>query len=129
MKKRVSRTAVLSLSLGLAFLLTGCLGWGDMFAPRHTISGDYSLMQGEGGDDIYLFVKGASVSVAGPLHQIGWNGEYIIFTDANWPTPWNVLRVADHHLFKISQQQLQTDNALKGIALLSPSAAWNKKSR
>ncbi len=127
MKKQVTKKAVL-VFLALPLLLTGCLGWGDMFAPKHAISG-YSLMQGEEGNDVYLFVKGSSVSVAGPLHQIGWNGQYIVFTDDNWPTPWNVVRVADHHTVKISQQQFQTDDALKGIRLLSPSAAWNKRSR
>jgi hypothetical protein len=41
----------------------GCMGWGDMFAPKHLISSDYSLMQGEedSNPDVYLMVKEASI--------------------------------------------------------------------
>ena len=28
--------------------LVGCLGWGDMFAPRRTVAGDYFLMEAFG---------------------------------------------------------------------------------
>lgn len=98
-----------------------------MFAPKHTISGEYSLMQGEGGDDIYLMVKGKSVSVAGPIHQIGWNGQYIIFTDANRPDPWKVIKVGNHQSYRVSEEQRRTDQTLKSINLLSPAAAWKAK--
>ena len=125
--KQAFRKAGLCSTLLLALLLSGCLGWGDMFAPRHAMSGDYFLMQGEGGDDVYLMVKGSSGSVAGPLHEIGWNSQYIIFTDANWPTPWNVIKVSSHQSFRVSDEQRRTDQRLNDIRLLSPSAAWRAK--
>jgi hypothetical protein len=106
------------------------MGWFDIFAPKHTLSGDFSLMQGESAEsEIYLMSKGQSVSVAGPLHQLGWNQQYIIFTDANWPQPWNVIRVQDHAKFTITDVQRKTDPTFKGISIMSPTDAWNSKAR
>lgn len=117
-----------------ALLLTclsteGCLGCGDMFAPKHPVSGDYSLMQGESDSnpDLYLMVKGSSTSVAGPLHKVGWNQQYIIFTDENWPTPWSVIRVRDHSQFTITELQRGSDSAFKSISIVSPQSAWDAK--
>lgn len=86
---------------GVLFLLTplvGCLGWGDLFRDKPLIAGDYFLMESElnSTDDLYLFTGGNTVSVAGPLNQIGWNQQYIIFTDANFPEEWAVIAVKEH---------------------------------
>jgi hypothetical protein len=95
----LARMAVLLLCMSAE----GCMGWFDIFAPRHRLPGDFSLMQGESSNiEVYLMSKGQSVSVAGPLHQLGWSEQYIIFTDANWPKPWNVIRVKDHAKFTIA---------------------------
>ena len=71
MVRRGVRRAGLIIAIALFLVPTGCMGWGDMFAPTHRISGDYFLQQGEDpkGDEVYLFVKGASVSVAGRRSQ------------------------------------------------------------
>jgi hypothetical protein len=104
------------------------MGWFDIFAPKHKLSGDFSLMQGESADiEVYLMSKGQSVSVAGPLHQLGWNEQYIIYTDANSPQPWNVIQVKDHAEFKITDVQRTTNPAFKGISIMSPIVAWNSK--
>ena len=96
-------------------------------APDHKISGNFLLVQGESG--IYLMSDWQTVNVAGPLHQIGWNKQYIIFTDANRPTPWNVIRVKDHTKFTITDTQRTTDPAFNGILITSPTDAWNSKAR
>ena len=96
-------------------------------APEHKISGNFLLVQGESG--IYLMSDWQTVNVAGPLHQIGWNKQYIIFTDANWPKPWNVIRVKDHTKFTITDTQRTTDPAFNGISIMSPTDAWNSKAR
>jgi hypothetical protein len=64
------------------FALAGCMGWRDIFAEKRHVSGDYFLMQGEMNptDEIYLFAKGRSGSVAGYIHQMGWSRQFIIFT-------------------------------------------------
>lgn len=125
---RFSRGGSASLVMMLALSLSaiGCLGWGDMFAARHPISGDYFLMQGESdsSSEVYLMSKWRSISEAGPLYKVGWNQQYIIFTDQNWPTPWNVIRVKDHTKFTITEKQRVTDSNFKGIAILLPSDAW-----
>ena len=114
-----------------SLLLTGCLGWGDIFAPKHRVSGDYSLMQGESGstDEVYLLMKGESVSVAGPLLQVGWNQRYIIFTDQNWPAPWSVLEVSSHRKFNITEAQRGREKAYQDIRILFPAQAWTEKGR
>jgi hypothetical protein len=94
-------------------------------APDHKVSGNFLLVQGESG--FYLMSDWQTVNVAGPLHQIGWNKQYIIFTDANWPKPWNVMRVKDHTKFTITDAQRTTDPAFNGISIMSPTDAWNSK--
>ena len=99
-------------------------------APEHKISGDFLLVQSESANvEVYLMSNQQTVSVAGPLHQIGWNKQYIIFTDANWPKPWNVIRVKDHTKFTITDTQRTTDPAFNGILITSPTDAWNSKAR
>jgi hypothetical protein len=108
----------------------GCMGWADIFAQKHTLIGDFGLMQGESAKmEVYLMSKEQSVSVAGPLHQLGWNEQYIIFTDDNWPKPWNVIRVSDHARFTITDGQRTSDPSFKGISIMSPTDAWNSKKR
>jgi hypothetical protein len=96
-------------------------------APERKIFGDFLLVQGESG--VYLMSDWQTVNVAGPLHQIGWNKQYILFTDANWPKPWNVVRVKDHTKFAITDTQRTTDPAFNGIVIMSPTDAWNSKAR
>lgn len=130
MRGRKEILAVVML-LALSLPVMGCLGWGDMFAPKHYISSEYFLMQGESESSagVYLMMKGRSISLAGPLHQVGWNQQYIIFTDENLPDPWNVIRVTDHTQFKITEIQRAADPAFKVISILSPSKAWELKTR
>jgi hypothetical protein len=106
--------------------LVGCLGWGDMFAPRRPIAGDYFLMEGEEGitKDLYLLVHPDPNSVAGPLHRIGWNQQYILYTDDNRPTEWNVIAVKEHTTFAITDIQRMQDFRFKQIAIGSTSEAW-----
>ena len=94
-------------------------------SPEHKISGNFLLVQGESG--VYLMSDWQTVNVAGPLHQIGWNKQYIIFTDANRPNPWNVIRVKDHTKFTITDTQQTTDPAFNGVVIMSPTDAWNTK--
>jgi hypothetical protein len=96
-----------------------------MFAEQRSISGDYSLIHGEDlRNSLYIVKKGQSVSVAGPLHNIGWNQTYVLFTDDNWPTRWNVIDVGTHQMRKITEPQREGDNSLKSINILTPTDAW-----
>ncbi len=61
--------------LALYAALTGCLGWGDMLAPKRPIAGDYFLMQDEAGEGLYLFARGSAGSITGEIRRIGWNRE------------------------------------------------------
>lgn len=106
--------------------LAGCLGWGDMFAPRRPIAGNYYLMQGEGAEALYLFVRGNESSVAGPLHRIGWNHQYIIYTDDNKPSEWNVIAVREQNRFTINDIQRTQDSRFQQIDIFSWSDAWEK---
>jgi hypothetical protein len=113
----------------VSLALTGCLGWGAIFAEQRALSGDYSLIQGEGNGSVYLMVKGRSGSVAGPLHEIGWSQRYIVFTDDNWPTRWSVMDVAAHQMFKLPDSQRMIDDRFKGIKIISPQDAWTAAKR
>lgn len=114
---------ILSFSL---LSLSGCLGWLDIFAERHPLSGDYYLMHGEGSPDngLFLMEKGRSGSLTGDLHKIGWSQTCILFTDDNWPTPWSVIDVQTHHVLKITERQRLADDRFKSINVLSPTDAW-----
>jgi hypothetical protein len=106
--------------------LAGCLGWGDMFAPKRTIAGDYFLMEGETSEGLYLFVRGNDSSVTGKLHQIGWNHQYIIYTDDNKPIEWNVIVVKEHSRFTINEIQRAQDSRFHQIVIGSPLEAWER---
>ena len=88
-------------------------------------------MQGENptGNDVYLMVKEKPGSVSGPLHEIGWSRQYILFTDDNWPTRWNVIDVRTHKMLKITEAQRIGDNSFRIINMLSPADAWNASKR
>ena len=114
------------ISVFILFIpLTGCLGWGDMFAPKRPIAGDYFLMEGET-SGLYLFVRGNNSSVTGKLHQIGWNHQYIIYTDDNKPIEWNVIAVKEHNQFTINEIQRAQDSRLQQIVIGSPPKAWER---
>jgi hypothetical protein len=108
--------------------LIGCMGWGDMFREKRPIAGDYFLMEGEqdSTDDLYLFTGNSAASVAGPLNRIGWNPQYIIFTDANWPVQWNVMDVNKHIRFTITDTQRTQDPRFQQIDVGSTSQAWQR---
>jgi hypothetical protein len=114
----------------LSLALTGCLGWLDIFAEQHSLSGGYFLMQGEDpGGSLFLMVKGQSVSVAGPIHEIGWSQRYILFTDDNWPTRWNAIDVPTHRVFKINEGERIGDGRFKGIEIVSAKDTWTSTKR
>ncbi|MGB8521461.1 MAG: hypothetical protein WCD43_00715 [Candidatus Acidiferrales bacterium] len=123
--KSLARSRVVAV-LFLFVPLSGCMGWGDMFAPRRPIAGDYYLMQGEAAEALYLFVRGNQSSIAGPVHRIGWNHQYIIYTDDNKPTEWNVIAVKEHTPFTINDVQRAQDSRFQQIVILSWSDAWEK---
>lgn len=106
--------------------LAGCLGWGDMFAPKRAIAGDYFLMEGDTSEGLYLFVRGNNSSVTGDLHQIGWSRQYIIYTDDNKPNEWNVIGVKQHSQFTINEIQRAQDPRFQQIVIDSPPKAWER---
>jgi hypothetical protein len=115
--------------LFLVVPLAGCLGWGDMFAPRRPIAGDYFLMQGDTSEGLYLFVRGNDSSITGELHRIGWNQQYIIYTDDNKPTEWNVIVVKEHSQFTIKDTQRAQDPSFQEIVVQSRPEAWEQAKR
>jgi hypothetical protein len=127
-RMQISRRGFLNV-FGLSILslaLNGCLGWFDIFADRRPLSGTYSLMQGEGdpGNGLFVMKKGGAISIAGPLHEIGWNQTYILFTDDNWPMRWSVIDVASDKVLKITENQRVADDRFKGIDILTSKDAW-----
>jgi len=104
-------------------MLTGCFGWSDIFEEQRPLSGDYSLIHGKD-YSLYIMKKQKSGSVAGPLHEIGWNQTYILFTDDNWPTRWNVIDVRAHQMRKITEAQREGNDSLRTIKILTPTDAW-----
>lgn len=97
-----------------------------MFAPKRPIAGDYFLMEGEASEGLYLFVRGNDSSITGKLHRIGWNHQYIIYTDDNKPIEWNVIAEKGHNQFTITEIQRAQDSRFQQIVIVSPSEAWEK---
>jgi hypothetical protein len=113
------RFAVLFL---LSAVSVGCLGWGDLLAPKRYIAGEYFLKGDDDEDKFYLSApKG---SIAGPLRRIGWSQQYIIYTDDNKPTEWNVIAVKEHTQFTITDVQRMQDSRFKQIPIGSAPDAW-----
>jgi hypothetical protein len=122
--------AIMVSVLILCLPMLACVGWGDMLAEKHALAADYYLMQGEDGSpsDLYLYAGRSSTSIAGPLYRIGWNREFIILTDKNWPVPWTVIDVKQHKISKITEAQRSSDRRIIAIAVLSPASAWTVSS-
>ncbi len=97
-----------------------------MFAPKRPIAGDYFLMQGDTSEGLYLFVRGNDSSLTGNLHQIGWNHQYIIYTDDNKPIKWNIIVVKEHSQFTINEIQRAQDSRFQQIVISSPPEAWER---
>jgi hypothetical protein len=95
-----------------------------MFAPKRSIAGDYFLMGDDALENFYLLVHPGHGSIAGPLHRIGWNQQYIIYTDDNRPTEWNVIAVTEHTEFTITDIQRMQDSRFKQIPIGSATDAW-----
>jgi len=117
-------------AVGVVFVLlplAGCMGLGDMFREKRFIAGDYFLMEGEADstDDLYLFADDDTTSIAGPLDRIGWNQQYVVFTDID-PRQWDVINVKEHHRFKITDLQRTQDSRFQQIAIGSASEAWQR---
>jgi hypothetical protein len=108
--------------------LTGCLGWGDLFQEKRFIAGNYFLMESDLNttDDLYLFTGDNSVSIAGPLNRIGWNQQYIVFTNAGFPKQWNIITVKEHSEFNITDIQRTQDARFQKIIVGSASEAWQR---
>jgi hypothetical protein len=106
--------------------LAACMGWGDLFAPKRPVAGDYFLMEGKESDDLHLFVRGNDISITGKLHRIGWNHQYIVYTDENKPVEWNVIAIKDHSEFMINDSQRSQDSRFQQIVIESLSEAWEK---
>jgi hypothetical protein len=102
------------------------LGMGRYVCAQAAYCGLLFLMEGEEGitKDLYLLVHPKPNSVAGPLHRIGWNQQYILYTDDNRPTEWNVIAVKEHTTFAITDIQRMQDFRFKQIAIGSTSEAW-----
>ena len=79
-------------------------------------------MEGQG--DLYLMVRDYSGSVAGPLYKIGWNEQYIIYTDANRPEPWNVIDVRNYTRVSISDALRTSSRRFQAIRIMEPAEAW-----
>ena len=119
-----ARAFVRSVVLMSLLFLSGCVGIGDMFEEKRHLTGDYYIERPDGG--IYLFVEGKSSSVTGHIQQIGWNQQYIIFTDINSPQPWSLIVVKEHRTLTITEAERIANEGLKKIRIINPSEAWNR---
>ena len=113
-----------ALLLLLSAVSLGCLGWGDLFAPKRYIAGDYFLKGDDDLEKFYLSANRGPSSIAGPLRRIGWNQQYIIYTDDNKPNEWNVIAVKEHTQLTITDVQRKQDSRFNQIPIGSAPDAW-----
>ena len=120
--------ALLFMTACVPFCASGCLGAGDIFSETHHISGRYELAEGDAAnpEEIWLFEKGSMTSLAGPLGSIGWNAQYVVFTERDAPVRWQVLDVSTGMRSVLSEEQRLRDPRLRSIAPLTPKTAWTK---
>ena len=132
MRKRLQRlfeaTAII-LTLIAPLMLQSCVGWGDMFAEKRTVVGEYFLMTSEdsGQSKYYLFEKGKSGSITGPLNSIGWNEKYILSQEEDKPDSWVIFAVDSRRsplpADPAQRNQLQRE-LISSIRLRSPAEVW-----
>jgi hypothetical protein len=104
--------ALLPIVIAASIPLAGCIGFGDLFAEKHSLAGDYYLMQREvSPSDVYLFVGHESTSIAGPLHQNWVESGLHPFTNGNRLQAWNLINVNGHRITTITEAQEPLTNS------------------
>ena len=125
----MKRHALPALTLTLAaILLQSCVGWGDMFAEKRTLVGSYFMMTGERDEpNYYLFRRGQSGSVTGPLRAIGWDQSFILTQDDGSPGGWAVFALdprRNHVPTDAAQRSELIARLRRTMRLRSPGEVW-----
>lgn len=96
---RAANTSAIACALLVGVtVLQSCVGAGDMFAEKRQVIGVYFLMTDEGDEhSYYLFRKGQSGSITGPLKAIGWNQHFILVEDDGTPGHWAAFPIDPQH--------------------------------
>lgn len=121
--------AAVALVFVALLMMQGCVGWGDMFAEKRTVVGDYFLMTSEDGGPTkyFLFRKGKSGSITGPLDSIGWNQKYILVQEEDKRNSWAVFALDPQRspipADAVQRSQLQRD-LISSIRVRSPAEVW-----
>ena len=92
-----SAGAIAALVTCLMFLLLqGCAGWGDVFEERRSVAGRYFLMtsgDGRSPSQYFLFQRGRSGSIAGPVKELGWNEQFVLLWDEGSGGDWRMFPI------------------------------------
>ncbi len=106
-------------------ILNGCMGIGDALAEQRNIGGDYSLGEFEDGR-FYLWARGQSSDVAGPISKVAWDTEFIIVNSPLPNSKWMIIRIKDHKIL-VGAEKIEVERGLLGtLHLLTPSEAWER---
>ena len=109
-------------------LLQSCIGAGDMFAEKRQVVGDYFLMTDDGDEhSYYLFRKGNSGSITGPLRAIGWDQHFVLVEDDGRPGHWAIFPIdpqRDPLAKSAAQANITLADLRRTIVLRSPREVW-----
>jgi hypothetical protein len=101
------------------------MGIGDALAEQRNIGGDYSLGEFEDGR-FYLWARGQSSDVAGPISKVAWDTEFIIVNSPLPNSKWMIIRIKDHKIL-VGAEKIEVERGLLGtLHLLTPSEAWER---
>lgn len=98
-----------------------------MFAEKRQVVGNYYLMTDEGDQhSYYLFRKGQSGSLSGPLRAIGWDQHFILVEQDGTLKRWAAFPINSQDSFaRVAIQGRELLPSLKRtIVLRSPREVW-----
>ena len=125
---RMTRWTLAALLPALA-ILGSCVGAGDMFAEKRKVVGNYFLMTDEGDQhSYYLFRKGQSGSITGPLRAIGWDQHFILVQEDGLPGGWAAFSTnpqRDPVVNAAGKGEVLIPRLRRTIKLRSPSEVWD----
>jgi hypothetical protein len=128
MMTRMTRCKLAALLSALA-ILASCIGAGDMFAEKRKVVGNYFLMTDEGDQhSYYLFRKGQTGSITGPLRAIGWDQHFILVQEEGIPGGWAAFSIHpqnDRVVNAAAQGDVLIPRLRRIIKLRSPSEVWD----
>jgi hypothetical protein len=128
---RQLRLRVALLICAVLLSMQSCAGWGDVFAEKRGAIGPYFLMTSGDGrppSQYFLFERGRSGSIAGPIREMGWDQRFVLLWDDGSGGEWRIFAEDPRHFPVPSgedERRALFERLKRTVALHTPQEIWD----